>query len=418
MEDSSVTNTGVFRKVFRGVEVKTLQTLRKFATVSTYPPETILCHQGAMENTFYVVVAGQVAIVQDVEGGQQRFLALRGPGEYFGELALIDNASRHANCVTLTETTVLELTEDVFDAVLEESPVVAYNVMHQVLTMLRQNDRAAIEDLTSKNKELSRAYDELRAAQASIVEKERLERELEIAADVQRTLLPESLPSYPDYRFAAFLRPAQQVGGDFYDVVHLDDEHAGILIADVVDKSVHAALFMAVARTLFRTECRRSLAPADVAQGVHRGMRDVAESADIFVTAFYGVLHRPTCRLRYVIAGHEKPLVIRGARSAHALPGSGRFLGMIDPLHLREFETEVGPGDRLLLFSDGVTDATNEAGEPFGHQQLREAFNQKRALDPGALLASIASAVDTLSGGEPQFDYLKLVVVDAAAAEN
>jgi sigma-B regulation protein RsbU (phosphoserine phosphatase) len=238
---------------------------------------------------------------------------------------------------------------------------------------------------------------------------------LEIAADVQRTLLPDSLPSYPDYRFAALLRPAQQVGGDFYDVVSLDDAHVGILLADVVDKSVHAALFMAVARTLFRTECRRSLSPAEVAYAVHRGMRDVAASADMFVTAFYGVLHRPTCRLRYVIAGHEKPLVTRRAGPARAVPGRGRFLGMLDPLHLTEFEIELGPGERMLLFSDGVTDATDGAGVPFGHDRLQAAFSERPGLSPRALLEAIVSDVDAWSGGGPQFDDVTLLVVDATA---
>lgn len=404
--------TSIFRSIFKGLDERALDTLRELAELRTYPPETVLCHQGKVEHTFYVIVEGMVAISQVLEDGQERMLSILRPRQYFGELGLLDDTPRMANCVTITTTTVLEITEEVFQTVLESSPAVAYSLMRHVVDMLRNTDKLAIADLTDKNQELQLAYEELKAAQADLVEKERLERELEIAANVQRTLLPTKLPELDDYRFAAFLSPARQVGGDFYDAMVLDDEHVAVLLADVADKSVQAALFMAVTRTLFMVESRRAISPARVAAEVHRGVMDVAPSADIFVTAFYGVLHRRSGRLTYVSAGHERPILIRANGKVDQLAGNGRFLGMLDPLELAEFSIELRPGDRIVVFSDGVPDAVGEAGEQYGYGRMLEYLALNKALPVKFLADGLASDVAAWRGSAPAFDDLTLLILE------
>ena len=404
--------TSIFKSIFQGLDEDSLDSLRGVAEIKQYPPQTILCHQGEVEHTFYVVVEGRVAITQKLADGEERLLSIRQPREYFGELGLLDDTPRMAECVTITDVTVLEITEEVFDSVLENSPAVARTIMRQTVTMLRSNDKLSIADLTAKNEELQEAYDELKAAQAEIVEKERLERELEFAAGVQRTLLPTSLPEYPDYSFAAYLQPARFVGGDFYDALPLDDEHVGLLLADVADKSVQAALFMAVARTLFMVEAGRSLSPAEVALAVHRGVIDVAPSADIFVTAFYGVLHRPSGRLIYVSAGHEKPLLIRPGEGIVELEGKGRFLGMIENLQLEEYEVTVKKGDRILVFSDGVPDATNMDGVQYDHDRLKRFLYRQQGVGVQQMIDLLAADIAAWTGNAPPFDDLTLLGVE------
>ncbi len=404
--------TSIFRSIFKGLDERALDTLREVAELRTYPPETILCHQGKVEHTFYVIVEGMVAISQELEDGQERMLNILRPRQYFGELGLLDDTPRMANCVTITTTTVLEITEEVFQTVLENSPAVAYSLMRHVVDLLRNTDKLAIADLTDKNQELQSAYEELKAAQADLVEKERLERELEIAADVQRTLLPTRLPEMDDYRFAAYLNPARRVGGDFYDAMVLDDEHVGVLLADVADKSVQAALFMAVTRTLFMVESRRSLSPSQVAADVHRGVMDVAPSADIFVTAFYGVLHRASGKLTYVSAGHERPILIRADGEVQQLAGNGRFLGMLDPLELVEFSVDLRPGDRLVVFSDGVPDAVDEGGQQYGYQRMRDYLQTNREWPVKFLVDGLASDVAKWQGELPAFDDLTLLILE------
>lgn len=405
--------TSIFKSIFRELDDNALDTLRQVAEMKVYPPQTKLCIQGAVEHTFYIIVEGRVAITQELEDGQERLLSVLGPREYFGELGLLDDTPRIANCVAITQITVLEITEEVFDKVLKNSPSVAYTLMRHVLDMLRSNDRLAIADLTTKNQELSEAYMELQAAQEELVEKERIEHELEIAANVQRTLLPTDLPDYIDYHFAALVKPARQVGGDFYDAIALDKDNVALLLADVADKSVQAALFMAVARTLFMVESRRSFSPSEVALAVHQGVIDIAPSADIFVTAFYGMLDLSTGTLRYIVAGHERPLLVRPGEGVFRLEGSGRFLGMIPMLELEEFSFEIRPGDRLVLFSDGVPDATDDSGAQYGYGRLTNILEANQNLPAQELVDAVAADVDRWSGTSPAFDDLTLLILES-----
>jgi serine phosphatase RsbU (regulator of sigma subunit) len=386
-----------------------LDQLRHLAHQRTYPAGTVLCHQGAVEDVFYIVVEGQVAITRVQPDGDEQLLAVCRPHEHFGELSLLDDAPRMASCTTMVETTVLEITEGTFRRLMAESPAIARVITGQVVANMRALDRMAIADLQQTNEALRKAYAELQAAQEELVEKERMERELEIAATVQRSLLPAHLPLFPDYQFAAYLEPARQVGGDFYDVIELDHEHVGWLLADVVDKGVHAALFMAVTRTLFRTASRYSLQPSAVALQVHRGMLELSD-ADMFVTAFYGVLHRPSGRLAYVVAGQERPLLLRAGADVSPLDGGGRFLGMIPDLSLREYEVQLRPGDRLLLFSDGVPDAENGRAEPYGHQRLQTTLARTGSLSPSEQVAEVAKDVDCWFAGEPAVDDIALLL--------
>lgn len=409
----SIGTTTVIRRAFGELEQETLDTLRAVAVRRTYPPHTVLCRQGEIEHTFYVVVEGNVAITQVLDDGEERLLNIIGANGYFGEMGLIDDSPRMANCVTVAPTTVLEVTEEMFDTFLEQSPSLAYAVLQRILATARKLDQLALRDLQQKNEELAEAYADLQAAQERLVEQERLEHEMALAATVQRSLLPASLPQYPDYDFAAYLQPARQVGGDFYDVIELDDEHVGLLMADVADKGVHASLFMAVTRTLFLQEGKRSLSPGQVALAVHQGILDVASSADVFVTAFYGVLHRPSGRLTYVRAAQERPLLFRPGRPVEILPGDGRFLGMLPQLELEEFTVYLQPNDRLVLFSDGVPDAVNPNDERYGHERLAALLVEGGRLPAAALVRHIAGDVAQWSQAAPAFDDLTLLVVEA-----
>jgi serine phosphatase RsbU (regulator of sigma subunit) len=283
--------------------------------------------------------------------------------------------------------------------------------MRHVVELLRSTDRQAIVDLTAKNRELQAAYANLQAAQAKIVENERLERELEIAASVQRSLLPAELPHFLGYALAAYLRPARQVGGDFYDVLALDEDHAALVLADVADKSVQAALFMAVARTLFTVEAKRSLQPEEVALAVHRGVFELAPSADLFVTAFYGVLELQQRKLRYVCAGHERPFLVRTGRPAIQIEGRGRFLGMIPALRLTPYEVTLEPGDRVVIFSDGVTDSMNHGEEQYGYERLSNCLQRSAHMPVQKMVDALVADLASWSGSSPAFDDVTVLAL-------
>ncbi|MEJ2749964.1 MAG: SpoIIE family protein phosphatase [Anaerolineae bacterium] len=394
--------TTIIKTTFAGVDEETLNTLRRVAQLKKYPAKTILCRQGEIEHTFYVVVNGRVSVIQRVDEGEERLLGILGENTIFGEMSLIDDSPRMATVMTLVPTTVLEITEQLFDQLVVNSPAIAYAVVQRILASTRQIDQRSIEELKSKNAALEQAYEALQAAQAELVEKERLERELELAAAVQRNLLPGDLPQFSDYRFAAYLQPARQVGGDFYDVLALDDEHVGVLIADVADKGFHAALFMAVSRTLFHQESQYSLSPAVVAQAVHRGMLGVTKTA-------------PSGRLTYARAGHDRPLLYCPGREVVALTGNGRFLGMWPELTLEEYTIQLTPGCRLVLYSDGVTDAVNPSGQRYGVERLRRVLQTNGHLPAEMLRDYIATSVNQFCQNAAAFDDLTLLVVEAVS---
>ena len=287
-----VASTQIFKTIFHGVNSETLHKLQHVAQERQYPANVTLCHQGEVEHTFYVVVEGNVVVTQTLEDGQKRVLGYCEPRQFFGEMGLLDGTPRIADCVTTTPTTVLEITEEIFQDLVDDSPAVAYALMYRFLENLRANDSLAINELLDKNQELAKAYQELQIAQLELIKKERLERELEIAAEVQNSLLPQALPELDDFDTAAHLH-FNRTGGNFYDLMVLDEDHIAVLLGDVADKGIHASLFMAVTRTLFLAESKRSLSPATVTSGVQRGMLDVSANNDMFVMAFYGVISSP-----------------------------------------------------------------------------------------------------------------------------
>jgi serine phosphatase RsbU (regulator of sigma subunit) len=401
----------IIRYAFKGITDEEVEGLRRVAEMRTYPAGHTLCREGAVEHVFYIVAEGQVAITKQLGPHEQRVLALRGAGEFFGEMALIENQPRSATITTLVETTVLEVSEEVFNDFLQHSPGMALALIRRLTANTRATNEATIADLTRKNEELRKAYEDLKAAQAELVKKEKLEREMEIAGEVQRSLLPSNFPAVKGYHFAARNVPARHVGGDLYDVIKIDDEHVGLLMADVSDKSVHAALFMAVTRTLFLSHARRSTSPAEVAHAVHNGILEVSSNDEMFVTVFYGVLHLPTGQLSYIRAGQDKPLLFRGDGSLPLLlEAEGRFLGMLPGLALEEKLVDLEPSDMLVAYSDGVSDAVNEDDEAYGTTRLINLIYQHRADSASDICNAIFDDVFAFRGAAPAFDDITVLV--------
>jgi sigma-B regulation protein RsbU (phosphoserine phosphatase) len=401
----------VIRQAFKDISDDELEMLCRVAALRTYPVDQLLCHEGEIEHTFYIIADGQVAITHRLSASEERLITLLSPGGFFGEMALIERKPRSASVRTVAETTVLEISEDAFNDLLTQSPAMALSMIRYITANLRAADHAAIIDLAQKNSELARAYEELKAAQAELVAKERIERELEIAGEVQRNLLPAEFPPAPGYAFAGHNVPARQVGGDMYDVIKIDAEHVGLLMADVSDKSVHAALIMAVTRTLYLAHARQSLSPADVSLAVHAGLMEVSANDDMFVTAFYGVLHLPTGMLNYVRAGQDKPLLYRAAGGPpERLEAEGRFLGMLEGLVLEERNVTLGPGDLLVAYSDGIPDAINTNMDDYGLERLIALIDRNRMQPASVVCQSIFDDVFAFRGRADAFDDITVLV--------
>lgn len=242
---------------------------------------------------------------------------------------------------------------------------------------------------------------------------ERLSRELALAGQIQASLLPQTLPVVPGWQIAASLEPARQTSGDFYDLIKLPDDRLGIVVADVADKGVGAALYMALSRTLIRTYAVQSPdQPATVLTLVNqRILQD--SNADLFVTVFYGVVDLRTGLLTYCSAGHNPAYVLQnnGAQPTQSLNRTGIPLGMFDTAQWRQHTTQLESRDMLLLYTDGLTEAHNADGEEFGEIRMLE--TARRHLNDSAeqTQRGMLGTMRAFVGEQTQFDDITLVVV-------
>jgi serine phosphatase RsbU (regulator of sigma subunit) len=252
---------------------------------------------------------------------------------------------------------------------------------------------------------------ELETAQVELVQKERLERELELARTVQQSLLPRSFPQYAGYTFAARCVPAREVGGDFYDVFALAPHRFGIVIADVSDKGMPSALFMALTRSLLLAEAERENSPRAVLENVNRLLLALAQS-EMFVTVFYGVVDARECTLTYARAGHDKPILVR-AGAANLLGGGGLVLGQLESavLGLTEERINLKTGDRLALFTDGLTDVQDAQEAMYGHPRLTQLLQSVAQSPADELCAAVFNELTSFQGQAEQYDDMTLLVV-------
>ncbi len=240
-----------------------------------------------------------------------------------------------------------------------------------------------------------------------------LEFELELAQNVQRSLLPQQPPDTPYLEVAAFSRPAQIVGGDYFDFLDFPDGLQGLAIADVAGHGISAGLHMASIQAALRSLAPLSAAPLDVAQRVHRLFIHNSQFTT-FVTLFLGMYNPHERRLSYVNAGHNPPLLLRGAGgfwpATEWLAPTGPAIGLVEEATFSQVSIPLAPGDALLLYTDGATEAENPAGEPFGGARLAAAV-QTASPSAHEMVRLARQAIVDFSAGKPQEDDLTLVAV-------
>ncbi|WP_119071820.1 PP2C family protein-serine/threonine phosphatase [Aggregatilinea lenta] len=242
------------------------------------------------------------------------------------------------------------------------------------------------------------------------VEKGRMERELQLAYELQRGLMPRDLPTIEGYEIAADWRSAREVAGDFYDCFRFDDCTLAAVIADVSDKGAPAALFMAMTHSLIRGTALSAREPEETLRQVNRVLLNDSESG-MFVTVYYSILH---CggEMIGVNAGHNRPLLVHTGRGTHEfLPRGGRPLGWFADLPVRALPIQLEPGDVIVYYTDGLTESENPAGEPFGEDRLVEATRSVADRPAGEILRNITQALVAFMGTAPAFDDTTLMVV-------
>ena len=235
MDDSAFFKIPLFKNLPKPELMKLVEEL----PLDVYEPGTYLFREGDTGESLCVVASGSLEVLLAADTPDEMLLRLCGPGEYVGEMSLIlPRGQRTASVRVREKARVWTMSRDKFTEVLTGWPQLAYSMVEILSQRLDATNASSFHDLVEKNHALQSAYDELKAAQVQIVEKERLERELKVAADIQLSILPDQLPVVGDFDFGARILPARQVGGDFYDIFPVTEVQIGILIGDVADKGV------------------------------------------------------------------------------------------------------------------------------------------------------------------------------------
>ena len=245
-------------------------------------------------------------------------------------------------------------------------------------------------------------------------EKERIGAELELATKIQADMLPNIFPAFPErkeFDIYATMTPAKEVGGDFYDFFLIDDNHLGIVMADVSGKGVPAALFMMMSKILVNNFAMMGGSPAKVLEQTNA---QICKNNDeeMFVTVWFGVLDTETGKVTAANAGHEYPIIKKANGEFELFKDKHGFvIGGMDGMRYKEYEFTLEKGGTLFLYTDGVAEATNAENQLFGTERMLASLNTEPEADPKKLLENMKKSVDEFVGDAPQFDDLTMLGV-------
>ena len=295
--------------------------------------------------------------------------------------------------------------------------VSAYGDMHNIRTAM---NRGAFDfvtkpvdfaDLRVTIERTIRNLEEWREAVSSRDRLLALQNELDVANRIQQSILPTSFPTDKDYKIYGSMEPAKEVGGDFFDVTRLKNGWFGLAIADVSDKGVPAALFMMSSRTMMKAAAMNAIEPGDVLSAVNSRLAE-DNDAQMFVTVLYAVYDTETGMFTYASGGHDAPLVVHPDGSSNLLSLTGGLvLGIVPEMDFQQKSVVLAPGDTVVCYTDGVTEAMNSNGEQFGIERLQQTFAHSPPTDAQDAVQKIFDAVNTFAEGTIQSDDITCLVL-------
>jgi len=405
--------------LFADLDSATVTLIVAHLTEEVLPAGHIVFEEHAPGDTLYIVKAGQIRISSILEHGEERVLRDMGPGEFFGEMALLEDKPRSARVSTLTPTTLLAVTRQRFNTLIEQHPIVAINFLKAISAQLRlqyqeqsillDEKQALVEALAAKNAALEHALTELRAALATVAEHERVKRDLEIAREIQRQMLPATFPCAPGLRLHATTVPATWVGGDFYDALGLEADRVGLLLGDVSGKGIPAAMQMARLMGEFRACVSHGAEPQRVMQVLNGLLCQRNLRFSSFVTVQYLVLDVGLRQIQFICAGHP-PILLRHADGQLERLGAAPNipLGIDDTFVYLQEERQLMAGDTLLLYSDGTYERHDPQGEQLGLPRLARLFAAAPSY-PEAVISTLQAALDAFSDADGAHDDTTLL---------
>ncbi|HKL18923.1 MAG TPA: SpoIIE family protein phosphatase [Halalkalibaculum sp.] len=317
--------------------------------------------------------------------------------------------------------TLLQRLQEVEEAALKTVIVSAYGDMENIRTAM---NRGAFDfvtkpiDFTDLETTIERGLKEIRYMRDNLKQKNLLsavQQDLDTASRIQQKILPQDFPAFPDrkeFEIYAEMHTAKEVGGDFYDYFFIDEKHLGFVIGDVSGKGVPASIYMAVSRTMLKAIASQLHDPAECLQTVN-SMLIPESDLTTFVTVFYGVLNTETGHVKYCNGGHNLPYHVKEDGSVVQVENTeGLLLGKIEPIQFQTKEIQLNPGDKIFLYTDGLTEAMNENDELYEDERVEQYLRTHSKDSDGKLLRGII--VDTLKfmNKAHQSDDITLLVLE------
>ena len=246
-------------------------------------------------------------------------------------------------------------------------------------------------------------------------ERERISTELSLANEIQAAMLPHTFPPFPgrtEFDIYAIMDPAKEVGGDFYDFFLIDDDHLGLVMADVSGKGIPAALFMMISKTILQSCAMLGKSPAEILTKTNEALT-TNNLVNMFVTVWLGIFEISTGKLTAANAGHEYPAISRnGGKFELHKEKHGFAVGGMEGTRYTEYEMQLNPGDKLFLYTDGVPEATDKSEKMFGSERMLNALNKNTSADPRLLLMNVKTAVNAFVKDAEQFDDLTMMCLE------
>lgn len=391
----------------------------------------VLIHQGDASDAAYFLNGGSLLVYVETSYGPVSLATLQGPS-LVGEIGALTGLARTTSVKALTPAQVFRIARAQLFELSQKSPELLMSVVRQLGQQIDSVNRAValytnalaalgtrefnskiLDELANPSPQLAEFSTAFRRFADEILSKRRQEAEMASAALIQQSFLPKQSAmnvADRDVEIEAKIRPTREVGGDFYDFYMLDADGLAIMIGDVCGKGIPASLFMAVVVTVLRTAAREE---PDAASTIARAntvlCRDNA--ASLFATAFYAVLDLRSGALQYCNCGHNAPVLIPASGEPRRLLSTGLPLALFADRPATASSIQLNPGDNLVLFTDGVTEAINPLKEEFGDSLLLETLLRDQNLTTTALVSQLFTAVDDFALGEEQADDIACVVV-------
>lgn len=392
-------------------EVET-EFLAQHAQIVVFKEGEYLFNQGDVAEYFAVVLSGNVEILKVMNSSKTRLLRQLVPGECFGEMSVLAHEKlRSASARATTPTTILQVPVIELEKLLHQQSGFILTLIQIAIERFLNTENETIQELAQKNEQLTRLLGELQAAQQQLVQKEKMEHELILARRMQESLLPQTIPQLDDWELYAHWQPAREVGGDFYDFISLADGRLAVVIGDVTGKGVPAAMMVSVVRSVLRATLRTPGTPGSWLANANNLLVEEMPPA-YFATVFLALLARDGSDVRFANAGHCLPVRISPAQISE-LQARGMPLGLLPDMPYEEQQVTLSAGERVLFYSDGLTEAHNSAGEMYGTARLRADMKRiRRITHQERMIARLMDLQREFTGPvwEPEDDLTMLIL--------